>query len=263
MSNLTFAAGTDPDIASSGANKLQLAGPSLPQRCSRRASASPNPPTRSSCSRDSCRSDHGMSKFDIANYVVSNIQDPVSRVNGVGKHDRVRLSVRHAHLARPEQAEQLRSDAARLTAACRRRTCRSPAASSVARQPCGTSSSPRRSPSDAAAHAGGVQQYPAEGPARRSQVRLSDVARVAPRRGELQTSIPNTTGSPPRHRIQLAPGANALQTANAVRARIAQLQPYFPHGLQVVYPNDTTPFIRSPSRKWSRPCWKASRWSFW
>jgi len=29
-----------------------------------------------------------------------------------------------------------------------------------------------------------------------------------------------------------------------VRARIAQLQPYFPHGLQAVYPNDVTPFIK-------------------
>src|SRR4029077_14740512 len=44
--------------------------------------------------------------------------------------------------------------------------------------------------------------------------------------------------------IQLAPGANALATANAMRAKIEELTPYFPQGLQVVYPYDTTPFVR-------------------
>jgi len=45
--------------------------------------------------------------------------------------------------------------------------------------------------------------------------------------------------------IQLEPGANALATAKAVRARIDALAPYFPHGLQVVYPYDSTPFVRT------------------
>jgi len=44
--------------------------------------------------------------------------------------------------------------------------------------------------------------------------------------------------------IQLAPGSNALATATAVRAKIDELAPYFPHGLQVVYPYDTTPFVK-------------------
>jgi multidrug efflux pump len=44
--------------------------------------------------------------------------------------------------------------------------------------------------------------------------------------------------------IQLAPDANALNTANAVRAKIEEFRPFFPHGLQVVYPYDTTPFVR-------------------
>ena len=41
-----------------------------------------------------------------------------------------------------------------------------------------------------------------------------------------------------------AVGANALATATAVRARIDELKPYFPHGLQVVYPYDITPFVK-------------------
>ncbi len=43
--------------------------------------------------------------------------------------------------------------------------------------------------------------------------------------------------------IQLASGANALDTANAIRSKIASMQSHFPRGLKVVYPYDTTPFI--------------------
>ena len=42
----------------------------------------------------------------------------------------------------------------------------------------------------------------------------------------------------------LATGANALATADAVRAKITELQPYFPAGVEVVYPYDTTTFIK-------------------
>src|SRR6266536_4843710 len=44
--------------------------------------------------------------------------------------------------------------------------------------------------------------------------------------------------------VQLEPGATALATANSVRAKIEELKPFFPTGLQVVSPYDTTPFIR-------------------
>ena len=44
--------------------------------------------------------------------------------------------------------------------------------------------------------------------------------------------------------IMLATGANALATAEAVKAKIAELEPYFPAGVEVVYPYDTTTFIK-------------------
>src|SRR5258708_15990750 len=77
-----------------------------------------------------------------------------------------------------------------------------------------------------------------------SQVRLRDVAHVA--LGSESYFIDSKYNGQPASAIgiQLAPDANALATANAVRARIEELAPYFPHGLQVVYPYDTTPFIK-------------------
>ena len=44
--------------------------------------------------------------------------------------------------------------------------------------------------------------------------------------------------------IRQAPGANALDTADAIKAKLAEMSRYFPHGMKVVYPYDTTPFIK-------------------
>jgi multidrug efflux pump len=44
--------------------------------------------------------------------------------------------------------------------------------------------------------------------------------------------------------ITLASGANALDTAANVRERISELEAFFPEGLEVVYPYDTTPFVK-------------------
>ena len=44
--------------------------------------------------------------------------------------------------------------------------------------------------------------------------------------------------------VRQAAGANALDTADAVKAKMAEMGRYFPAGLKVVYPFDTTPFIR-------------------
>ncbi|WP_368920525.1 efflux RND transporter permease subunit, partial [Providencia vermicola] len=44
--------------------------------------------------------------------------------------------------------------------------------------------------------------------------------------------------------IKLATGANALDTANNVRAALANMEPFFPEGLEIVYPYDTTPFVK-------------------
>ncbi|HNY72340.1 MAG TPA: efflux RND transporter permease subunit [Syntrophales bacterium] len=44
--------------------------------------------------------------------------------------------------------------------------------------------------------------------------------------------------------IRQAPGANALDTADAVRAKMAEMSRYFPSGMKTVYPYDTTPFVR-------------------
>lgn len=44
--------------------------------------------------------------------------------------------------------------------------------------------------------------------------------------------------------IRQAPGANALTTADSIKKKLKEMESYFPKGMKVVYPYDTTPFIR-------------------
>src|SRR5690606_22052896 len=76
-----------------------------------------------------------------------------------------------------------------------------------------------------------------------SQVRLSDVARVE--MGAMRENIAAKYNGMPATgiAINLATGANALSTAEAVRDTISRLEPFLPEGMDVVYPFDTTPVI--------------------
>ncbi|WP_338146939.1 efflux RND transporter permease subunit [Microbulbifer elongatus] len=75
-------------------------------------------------------------------------------------------------------------------------------------------------------------------------VRLADVARVEIG-SEDYTTTSRFNGKPASGlAVNLAPGANAVVTADAVRARIAQLQTGFPPGVQVFYPEDASRFVK-------------------
>jgi multidrug efflux pump len=76
------------------------------------------------------------------------------------------------------------------------------------------------------------------------EVRLKDVARVEIG-AENYGFLTRYNGQPASGiGIKLAAGANALDTADAVRAKIEQMKPYFPAGVDVVVPYDTTPFVK-------------------
>jgi multidrug efflux pump len=76
-----------------------------------------------------------------------------------------------------------------------------------------------------------------------AQVRLRDVARVE-LGGENYSIDAQFDGKPASGMaLRLATGANALDTAKAVRATIERLKPFMPPGMEVVYPYDTTPVV--------------------
>lgn len=77
-----------------------------------------------------------------------------------------------------------------------------------------------------------------------SQVRLGDISRIEIGAENYSVVARYNGNEASGVGINLATGANALDTADAVRARLADLQSVFPKGLEVVYPYDTTPFVK-------------------
>ena len=77
-----------------------------------------------------------------------------------------------------------------------------------------------------------------------SRVLLRDVARVE--LGAESYAINTKYNGLPASglAIKLAPGANALDTQQAINATLEQLEPFFPPGLKATFPLDTTPFVR-------------------
>lgn len=76
-----------------------------------------------------------------------------------------------------------------------------------------------------------------------SAVYLRDVARVEIGAENYQNQT-RLNGYPAAGiSIQLASGANALEVAERVRAEVERMAPQFPPGLQVAYPRDSTPFV--------------------
>jgi multidrug efflux pump len=76
-------------------------------------------------------------------------------------------------------------------------------------------------------------------------VLLKDVARVERGAESYQTST-RLNGKPASGMsIQLASGANALETAERVKAEVTRLTASMPAGLKVAYPRDSTPFVEA------------------
>lgn len=77
-----------------------------------------------------------------------------------------------------------------------------------------------------------------------SALRLSDVARVELGRDSYTTNVRSSGRPAAGMAIFPASGANALATGDAVKAKLKELEPFFPAGYKATVTFDTTPFIR-------------------
>ncbi len=77
-----------------------------------------------------------------------------------------------------------------------------------------------------------------------SALRLGDVTRVELGRDSYTTNIRNSGRVAAGMAIFPASGANALVTADAVKAKLDELAPFFPPGMKATVTFDTTPFVR-------------------
>ena len=243
---LAFAPGTNSDTAQVQVqNRVQLAVPRLPLTVQQQGIRVVKSSGNYLLVVGFVSADGRMERLDISDYLVSNLQDPISRTPGVGDFQ----------IFGAQYAMRIWLDPAKLI---NFGLTPSDVATAVRAQNVQVSSG----------EMGGLPALPGQqlnatiiGPsylqsveefgailmrvrADGSQVRLRDVAQIAIG-GENYAITTLLDGRPASGiGIRLASGANALDTAAAVRATVERLRPSFPPGLEVAYLQDTTPFVQ-------------------
>lgn len=242
---LTFEPGTDPDIAQVQVqNKLQLAMPQLPQEVQRQGVRVAKSNRNFLMIAAFVSTDGSMTRNDISDYVVSTLQDPISRVPGVGEVQvfgsqyamRIWLNpdkLNAFNLTPIDVSQAIQAQNAQVSAG---QFGGAPAVEGQQLNATITAQTRLQTPEQ-------FENILLRVNANGSQVRLGNVARVE-LTGESFEVESFYNGSPTSGiGIRLAVGANALATADAVRARIVELSAAFPQGLEVAYPVDSTPFV--------------------
>ena len=244
---LTFEPGTNPDIAQVQVqNKLALATPLLPEEVQRQG-------VQVAKASSSFLMVVGLvaaegtdyDQTDIADYIASNIQDPISRVSGVGEVQlfgaqysmRVWLDPRklvNFGLTPQDVIRAIRAQNAQVAAG---QLGGLPATEGQELNATITAQSLLQTPEQ-------FQQIFLRTLEDGSTIRLGDVARVEIGAENYSTAAKYNGRPSTGLAIQLAAGANALETAEAVRARVAELEAFLPPGLEVIIPYDTTPFVK-------------------
>ncbi|PWC55698.1 multidrug transporter [Azospirillum sp. TSH7] len=243
---LTFEPEANPDIAQVQVqNKLQLAVPLLPQEVQQRGIQVSKAGNDFLLVVGFVSSDGRLSQGDIADYVTSNLQDTLSRVEGVG--DITVFGPQHAMRIwlDPDALNNFALTTTDVTNAIKTQNAQvsagqlggAPAVPGQQINATITAQSRLQTPEQFGAI---LLRVNPDG----SQVRLRDVARIEIGSETYEINAAYNGKPAAGVGIKLATGANALNTAAAVKARVAELQPFFPAGIEVIYPYDTTPFVQ-------------------
>ncbi|HBQ3695189.1 TPA: efflux RND transporter permease subunit [Salmonella enterica subsp. enterica serovar Senftenberg] len=243
---LTFQSGTDPDIAQVQVqNKLQLATPLLPQEVQQQGISVKKSSSSFLMVAGFVSDNPNTTQDDISDYVASNIKDSISRLNGVGDVQlfgaqyamRIWLDanlLNKYQLTPVDVINQLKVQNDQIAAGQLGGTPALPG------QQLNASIIAQTRLKDPQEFGKVTLRVNTDG----SVVHLKDVARIE-LGGENYNVVARINGKPASGLgIKLATGANALDTATAIKAKLTELQPFFPQGMKVVYPYDTTPFVK-------------------
>ncbi|WP_019516177.1 efflux RND transporter permease subunit [Sphingomonas sp. Mn802worker] len=243
---LTFEQGTDPDTAQVQVqNKLQAATPLLPQEVQRQGIIVAKA-TQNFLLFVGLYSENGQhDAVDLADYVASKMQDPLSRVSGVGD-----TQIFGSQYAMRIWVDPLKLNNYALTMADVTNAVTAQNAQVSAGQ-LGAQPAPKEQMLNATVSVSSRLTSPEQfGQIRLksntdgSVVRLRDVARVEIGAENYGFSA-QWNGKPASGiGVKLAPGANALDTVDAVKARMTEIGKQLPPDVKVIFPYDTSPFVR-------------------
>lgn len=244
--SLSFSADTDPDVAQMQVqNKLQLAMTQLPDAVQRQGLRVNKSSSGFLIVIAFISADGSMKQTEIADYVATNVQDSISRVEGVGTTQVFGAGYAMCIWLDPLKLHQYQLSTADIKSAIQAQNTQvstgqlgaTPAVPDQQLNATVTAQSRLQTPEQFRAI---VLKTSTDG----AVVRLGDVARVE-MGSENYDVVSRFKGQASSGlAVTLASGANALGTAEAVRAKLAELEPYFPAGLKAEIPSDASPFIR-------------------
>jgi multidrug efflux pump len=248
---LTFASGTNPDIAQVQVqNKLQAVTPLLPAIVQQNGVNVSKAGNSFLMIVGLVSETKALTKTDLADFAATHLVEPLSRVNGVGN---VQLFQSKYAMRIWLDADKLRAYALTpgdITAAVNAQN------GQVSLGALGGTPAVPGQQLTATATSQGRLHTPEEfrniilrAKPNGSLLHLGDVARVE-LGAESYGSVSRFNGQPAiGMAISLTSTANALQTARDVEALINDLKPSFPQGVKLVFPFDTTPFVKASIRE--------------
>lgn len=244
---LSFKAGTDPNEAVQQVqNQLQSALRRLPQPVQAQGVNVRKTGDSNILMIAFVSTDGSMDKQDIADYVASQIQDPISRIDGVGDVDaygsqyamRIWLDpikLTSYQLTPQDVVEKIKSQNAQIAVGQLGAT---PALDTQVLNATINSQSLLQTPQQFRDIALRVKQNG-------SVITLGDVAEVE-LGAERYDFLSRFNGQPASGLgVKLASGANEIATDKLVRDKITELSRYFPHGLEAKVAFETTPFVKA------------------
>ena len=244
---LSFKAGTDPDAAVQQVqNQLQSALRKLPQAVQTQGVTVRKTGDTNILMIAFVSTDGSMDKQDIADYVASNIQDPISRLNGVGDVDAYGSQYSMRIWLNPTKLTSYQMTTEDVVDAIKSQNAQ------IAVGQLGGTPSVDMQVLNATINSQSLLQTPQQfkditlrvnqdG----SLVSLGDVAEVE-LGAEKYDFLSRFNGQPASGLgIKLASGANELETDKLARAKIEELSQYFPPGLEAKIAYETTPFVKA------------------
>ncbi|MDM9616571.1 multidrug efflux RND transporter permease AcrD [Kosakonia cowanii] len=244
---LNFRAGTDPDEAVQQVqNQLQSAMRKLPQTVQNQGVTVRKTGDTNILTIAFVSTDGSMDKQDIADYVASNIQDPLSRVNGVGDIDAYGSQYAMRIWLDPSKLTSYQLTTGDVTRAITSQNAQ------IAVGQLGGTPSVDRQALNATINAQSLLQTPEQFRAITlrvnpdgSEVRLGDVATVE-LGAEKYDYLSRYNGKAASGLgVKLASGANEMETAELALQRLDELSHYFPHGLEYKVAYETASFVKA------------------
>ncbi len=244
---LTFETGTDPDIAQvQTQNKVSQAESALPQAVQRLGVSVRKAGSSYALIVAFYSNDDAYGRNDISDFLASNLEEPLSRVDGVGRIQTFGPEYAMRIWLNPESMNNYNITTQDVIAAVEEQNVQ------LATGEIGGAPSVEGQQLNATITAQSLLQTVEEFEAilltvnrDGSQVTLGDVARI-----EIGAENYNVIGRYNRRpasgiAIELASGANALATIQAVKERVKDFEDIIPDALEIAYPVDISPFVEA------------------